>query len=105
DVAARKINLCKAASHELVRRVQFSPDGRLLAVVSQGDQSDGRLSTIQVWEIRSGNEVGIRNGGDRLIGHCAFDGEGQRLLVLQHNYSQHDDAQSSTVATFDLENL
>jgi len=54
-------------------RVQFSPDGKLLAIV--------RPVTVELWQVETGRRVRILHGRGTRLGGLAFTPDGERLLA------------------------
>ncbi len=71
---AQQPQLVIQTGHFLVRRVAFSPDGKLLATGS----ADG---TVQLWDVAAGEELRTLAAGVGYVDGIAFSQDGQRVAT------------------------
>lgn len=62
-----------------VSSIAFSPDGRLLASTSNGQDSEDTAGEIKVWDLKAGREVRSLRGHAYGVWKVAFSPDGKRL--------------------------
>ncbi len=82
----------------MVNSVAFSPDGELLA--SGSGSSDGRDTTVRLWERRSQQQVGTLEGHRRRVNSVAFSPDGTLASGSWGDIKLWDVAARKVIATF-----
>jgi WD40 repeat protein len=77
DVATGKLLLTRPQENPAIYRVDFSPDGKTLAVILNADNPE---SAVRVWDVATGREVQTLRGHRAAVLAASFGGDGRTLV-------------------------